>query len=115
MEFLRIHESVVDDTVKKQKDTVCIVLMDEQLDKPIIRMNKVVRANLRVHLEYAVSVHQCPDVKYGKQVHILPLDDTVGDVTGNLFDAYMKHECLFILTHFFHPQFSCILYLVLLI
>ncbi|XP_058089044.1 cell division cycle protein 48 homolog isoform X3 [Magnolia sinica] len=53
-------------------------------------MNKVVRANLRVRLGDVVSVHQCPDVKYGKRVHILPIDDTIEGVTGNLFDAYLK-------------------------
>ena len=42
-----------------------------------------------------VSVHQCADVKYGKRVHILPVDDTIEGVTGNLFDAYLKRECLF--------------------
>lgn len=55
-------------------------------------MNKVVRSNLRVRLGDVVSVHQCPDVKYGKRVHILPIDDTIEGVTGNLFDAYLKRE-----------------------
>ncbi|XP_019451653.1 PREDICTED: cell division cycle protein 48 homolog [Lupinus angustifolius] len=53
-------------------------------------MNKVVRSNLRVLLGDVVSVHQCPDVKYGEHVHILPLDDTIEGVTGNLFDTYLK-------------------------
>ncbi|KAK7350635.1 hypothetical protein VNO77_09473 [Canavalia gladiata] len=75
---------------KKRRDTICIVLADEQCDEPKIRMNKVVRANLRVRLGDVVSVHQCPDVKYGKRVHILPIDDTIEGVTGNLFDAYLK-------------------------
>ncbi|KAJ6374332.1 hypothetical protein OIU78_029946 [Salix suchowensis] len=75
---------------KKRRDTVCIVLADEQCEEPKIRMNKVVRANLRVRLGDVVSVHQCPDVKYGKRVHILPIDDTIEGVTGNLFDAYLK-------------------------
>ncbi|KAK7281937.1 hypothetical protein RIF29_10331 [Crotalaria pallida] len=75
---------------KKRKDTVCIVLVDEQCDEPKIRMNKVVRANLRVRLGDIVSVHQCPDVKYGKRVHILPIDDTIEGVTGNLFDVFLK-------------------------
>lgn len=57
-------------------------------------MNKVVRNNLRVRLGDVVSVHQCPDVKYGKRVHILPVDDTIEGVTGNLFDAYLKRELL---------------------
>lgn len=57
-------------------------------------MNKVIRSNLRVRLGDVVSVHQCADVKYGKRVHILPVDDTIEGVTGNLFDAYLKRECL---------------------
>nr|QKN61277.1 cell division cycle protein 48 homolog isoform X2 [Rehmannia glutinosa] len=75
---------------KKRKDTVCIVLADEQCEEPKIRMNKVVRANLRVRLTDMVSVHQCPDVKYGKRVHILPIDDSIEGLTGNLFDVYLK-------------------------
>ena len=57
-------------------------------------MNKVVRANLRVRLGDVVSVHQCQDVKYGKRVHILPIDDTIEGLTGNLFDTYLKRELL---------------------
>ena len=75
---------------KKRRDTVCIVLADENCEEPKIRMNKVVRSNLRVRLGDVVSVHQCPDVKYGKRVHILPIDDTVEGITGNLFDVYVK-------------------------
>jgi hypothetical protein len=54
----------------------------------------VVRTNLRVRLGDVVSVHQCADVKYGKRVHILPIDDTIEGVTGNLFDAYLKRKCI---------------------
>lgn len=75
---------------KKRRDTVCIVLADEQCEESKIRMNKIVRANLRVRLGDVVSVHQCPDVKYGKRIHVLPVDDTIEGVTGNLFDAYLK-------------------------
>ncbi|PSR89934.1 Cell division cycle protein like [Actinidia chinensis var. chinensis] len=75
---------------KKRKDTVCIALADDTCEEPKIRMNKVVRSNLRVRLGDIVSVHQCPDVKYGKRVHILPLDDTIEGITGDLFDAYLK-------------------------
>ncbi|CAD6205220.1 unnamed protein product [Miscanthus lutarioriparius] len=75
---------------KKRKDTICIVLADETCEEPKVRMNKVVRQNLRVRLGDVVSVHQCQDVKYGKRVHILPIDDTVEGITGNLFDAFLK-------------------------
>jgi len=75
---------------KKRKDTVCIVLVDDTCEEPKIRMNKVVRKNLRVRLGDIVSLHQCTDVKYGKRIHVLPLADTIEGVTGNLFDVYLK-------------------------
>ncbi len=33
---------------------------------------------------------QCTDVKYGKRIHVLPIDDTIEGITGNLFDAFLK-------------------------
>lgn len=75
---------------KKRKETVCIVLHDETVEETKIRMNKVVRNNLRVRLGDIISVHQCPDVKYGKRIHVLPIDDTIEGLTGNLFEIYLK-------------------------
>jgi transitional endoplasmic reticulum ATPase len=75
---------------KKRRDTVCIVLHDETVDESKMRMNKVVRANLRVRLGDLVSVHPCPDIKYGKRIHVLPIDDTIEGLSGNLFDLYLK-------------------------
>jgi transitional endoplasmic reticulum ATPase len=77
---------------KKGKETVCIVLQDteDNVQDGNIRMNKVVRKNLRVHLGDVVTVQSCPDVPYGKRIHVLPLDDTIEGVTGNLFDVYLK-------------------------
>ncbi|KAJ7548620.1 hypothetical protein O6H91_07G019700 [Diphasiastrum complanatum] len=75
---------------KKRRDTVCVVLADDACEEAKIRMNKVIRANLKVRLGDVVSVYQCADVKYGKRVHVLPIDDTVEGITGNLFDAYLK-------------------------
>lgn len=75
---------------KKRKDTVCIVLADPDLEGSKIRMNKVVRKNLRVRLGDIVGVHSCGDVPYGKRIHVLPLDDTIEGITGNLFETYLK-------------------------
>eukprot|EP00904_Undaria_pinnatifida_P012547 jgi/Undpi1/8422/HiC_scaffold_25.g10890.m1 len=76
---------------KKSRDTVCIVLADDTVDDSSIRMNKVVRKNLRVRLGDLITVSACGDVPYGKRVHVLPVDDTIeGCVTGNLFDVYLK-------------------------
>merc|ERR1712054_484625 len=75
---------------KKRKDTVCIVLADDTCEEGRIRMNKVVRKNLRVRLGDVVTVGACPDVKYGARIHVLPLDDTIEGVEGNLFDVFLK-------------------------
>jgi len=75
---------------KRRKDTVCIVLADDTCDVGKIRMNKCIRKNLKVRLADVISVHQCPDVKYGKRVHILPIDDTIEGISGNLFDVFLK-------------------------
>jgi transitional endoplasmic reticulum ATPase len=69
-------------------------LADETCDEPKIRMNKVVRANLRVRLGDVVSVHQCADVEYGKRIHVLPFADSIEGVTGSLFDVYLKRMLL---------------------
>jgi hypothetical protein len=53
-------------------------------------MNKVARNNLRVKLGDVVNVHQCLDIKYGKRVHILPFDDSIEGLSGNIFDVYLK-------------------------
>ena len=73
-----------------RKDTVLIVLADDDVENSKIRVNKVVRANLRVRLGDVVSVHPCTDIKYGKRIHVLPIDDTIEGITGNLFDIYLK-------------------------
>lgn len=52
---------------KKRKDTVLIVLADDDLDDGSARMNRVVRHNLRVKHGDIVTVHPCPDIKYVRQ------------------------------------------------
>ena len=75
---------------RKGHETVCIVLTDESADDGNIKMNKVVRKNLRVRLGDLVTINPCADVPYGKRVHVLPIDDTIEGVTGNLFDVYLR-------------------------
>lgn len=75
---------------KKRRDTVCIALTEDTVTDEKVRMNRVVRRNLRVRLGDVVSVQSCPEVKYAKRVHILPIDDTIEGLTGNLFDVYLK-------------------------
>ncbi|KAF6729542.1 Transitional endoplasmic reticulum ATPase [Oryzias melastigma] len=75
---------------KKRRETVCIVLSDDTCSDEKVRMNRVVRNNLRVRLGDVISIQPCPDVKYGKRIHVLPIDDTVEGITGNLFEVYLK-------------------------
>jgi len=75
---------------KKRKETVCIVLSDDTVSTDRIRMNRVVRNNLRVRLGDVVSVSSCSDIKYGKRIHVLPIDDTIEGLTGNWFEVYLK-------------------------
>jgi len=76
---------------KRKKETVCIVLSnDDAVNNDKIGMNRVVRQNLRVRLGDIVGVQACPDVKYGKRIHVLPIDDTVEGLTGSIFDVYLK-------------------------
>lgn len=67
---------------KRRKETVCIVLSDNNCPDEKILMNRVVRNNLRVRLSDVVSIQSCPDIKYGKRIHVLPMDDTVEGLTG---------------------------------
>jgi hypothetical protein len=72
---------------------VCVVLAEDDCPKEKIRMNKVVRTNLRVRLGDIVSIHPCPDIKYGERVHVLPIDDTVQDLdydSAKLFDIFLR-------------------------
>ena len=75
---------------KKRKETIAIALPDEgNLDDGKIRMNKVVRRNLRVRLGDVASVTKYPNVPMGKRVHILPFEDSIEGITGNLTQTYL--------------------------
>uniref|UniRef100_A0A453PZQ6 Uncharacterized protein n=1 Tax=Aegilops tauschii subsp. strangulata TaxID=200361 RepID=A0A453PZQ6_AEGTS len=75
---------------KRRHNTVCMALPDDTCEGHKLKINKVARSNLRVRIADVVSVHMCHDAKYGRRVHILPLDDTVEGIGGNLFDVYLK-------------------------
>jgi len=77
---------------KKRHATCAIVLNTpngDNLEDGYIRMNKVVRKNLRVRLGDVVTIHAAPDLPNGNRVHILPIDDTIEGVTGNLTQTYL--------------------------
>ncbi len=76
---------------KKNRTTVCIALgEDDGIDENSIRINKCVRKNLRVKLGDYIYISQFDEIQTAKKVHILPLDDTIEGITGNLFEVYLK-------------------------
>ncbi|KDE09634.1 transitional endoplasmic reticulum ATPase [Microbotryum lychnidis-dioicae p1A1 Lamole] len=75
---------------KKRKDTVLIVLSSDDVEEGKIHINKVARNNLRVKLGDIASVHACHDIKYGKRIHVLPFDDSIEGLTGDIFNVFLK-------------------------
>ena len=77
---------------KKNRVTLCIVLTieDETIDNNVVIMNDVVRRNLRVVSGDVVTVEAKDDIPYCKKVQILPLDDTIENLNGNLFENFIK-------------------------
>ena len=75
---------------KCRRTTYGIVVVDEALDEGKIGLNKVARRNLRVRLGDIVSVKPTEELPYGKRIHVLPFDDTVEGVTGDLFSLYLR-------------------------
>ena len=57
---------------KKRKETVLIVLADDDLDDGSARINRVVRHNLRVKHGDIISVHPCHDIKYVSLIETSP-------------------------------------------
>lgn len=75
---------------KKRKDTVLVVLADDDMEDGICRINRVTRNNLRVRLGDVVSIHACPDIKFATRISVLPIADTIEGLTGSLFDVFLK-------------------------
>ncbi|CDS37469.1 transitional endoplasmic reticulum atpase [Echinococcus multilocularis] len=77
-------------TGKRRKQTVCVALSDDSVADERVCMNRCVRNNLRVRLGDIVSIKAFPDIKYGQRIHVLPIDDTIVGLTGDLFEVYLK-------------------------
>ncbi|CAL2032915.1 unnamed protein product [Caenorhabditis brenneri] len=75
---------------KKRKESVAIIVSDESCPNEKVRMNRVIRNNLRIRLGDVVSITPAPNLSYGTRIHVLPIDDTIEGLTGNLFDVFLK-------------------------
>eukprot|EP00796_Vickermania_ingenoplastis_P005046 gene5048-3635_t len=79
-------------TGKKRRQTICIAMEDESKECPEdkIQINKVCRRNLSVFLGDTVRIAPCRDVPYGNRIHVLPFEDTIKNLTGDLFENFLK-------------------------
>ncbi|KAM6479973.1 aspartate decarboxylase-like domain-containing protein [Trichoderma sp. SZMC 28011] len=74
---------------KKRKETMLIVLADEQLNEGSAKINRVVRHKLRVKHGDIITISPCPHIKYAKRIAVFPIADTVEGLTGSLFDVFL--------------------------
>jgi transitional endoplasmic reticulum ATPase len=55
-----------------------------------IRTDCPAQNNLHVQSDDVVCIQSCQDVKKGKHIYVLPIDDTVRGITENLLEVYLK-------------------------
>ncbi len=75
---------------KKRRETICIVLSDDSCRDDRIRVNHVVQKNLRVHADDIISIQGYQHISYGTRIHVLPIDDTVKNIAGNILKEYLE-------------------------
>mmetsp|Transcript_16049 Transcript_16049/g.33577 ORF Transcript_16049/g.33577 Transcript_16049/m.33577 type:complete len:819 (+) Transcript_16049:338-2794(+) len=79
---------------KRKHTTVAVVLTDESCDVAKIRMNKVVRKNLRVRLGDIITLRlEGMDIPFGKRIHVLPFGDSVERIAGDgtsWYETFLK-------------------------
>ncbi|KAF0990255.1 hypothetical protein HZS_3207, partial [Henneguya salminicola] len=75
---------------RKNRKTACIAVSDDRCPDTKIFLNRVTRTNLRLKLTDPVLVYQFLDIKYGQRVQVLPIDDTIQGLTGNIFELCLK-------------------------
>ncbi|CAN0176772.1 unnamed protein product [Ectocarpus sp. 6 AP-2014] len=79
---------------RRRRETLIVAQPDEELDADgkgdRMRVTRRVRRNLRCHLGDTVSVLEAPSVKDGTFVRILPYQDDVENVKGDLIDTLLS-------------------------
>lgn len=91
MEVLQFYRG---DTIlvkgKKNQSTVLVLLEDPDLPDGKIRLSKVARNNISIKLGDTIAANACKDIAYGNRIHVLPFEDTIANLTGDLFDTFLK-------------------------
>ena len=74
---------------KKRHETLCIALVDNEMENGKIRMNKTIRKNLRVRLGDIVTIKAAADAPNLTRIHVLPMDDTIEGISGDITTTYL--------------------------
>jgi transitional endoplasmic reticulum ATPase len=74
---------------KKRKETLAVALIDNKLEEGKIRMNKVVRKNLRVRLGDIVQIRAAGEVPNLTKIHVLPFQDSIEGITGDIPKTFL--------------------------
>ncbi|KIL63014.1 hypothetical protein M378DRAFT_199009 [Amanita muscaria Koide BX008] len=72
------------------RGTALTCLSSESVKEGYIRMNGVARNNLRIKADDLVSVQSCSDIKPANKVQILPFNDSIKGLSGDIFHDYLK-------------------------
>ena len=71
-------------------ETVCVIVVDNTCPNGCLRISRVIQNNIRVHSGDFVLIQRCTDIKYGKSIQILPIDDTIRETGENLSEVYLR-------------------------
>jgi transitional endoplasmic reticulum ATPase len=75
---------------KKSSKSIALVQTDDTALDNKIKMNKVMRSNLRVRLGDTITVTGISDVKFAAAIEVAPFKDTCEGLKGNLHDVFVK-------------------------
>ncbi len=74
---------------KRRNKTLLIAVKDNKLAPTKVAANKVSRANLKVKLGDVVTVTPAESVPDLTKIHVLPYQDTIEGLTGDIVQTYL--------------------------
>ncbi|CAF0835931.1 unnamed protein product [Adineta steineri] len=87
---LQDYSTIIILTSDKDLRTTCTSTSLSSCPINEIKMNRVIRHNLRLRLGDPVVIEYCGDISGGKHLHIAFIDDTIQNLTGNLYEVFLK-------------------------
>lgn len=83
---------------KRGRQTICVCIPDPTCQINKLRIGKVIRRNLRVHLGDTILLQRQEAIHYGTRIHVVPLADTVESFDPKTLDQVMWE-------HYLEPYF----------